>query len=109
MEQLVLDIGNTECSYRYPHIVLSCDDEERTSAYSPIYGRLLVDRAVTDGLLVEESANVYVPKEEVENVEVEGYYSYPTTYVTVKDLREMNLTLKGKLCTARGMNGETFE
>ena len=63
---------------------------------------------MTDGLLVEERANVYVPKEEVENVEIEGYYSYPTTYVTVKDLREMNLTLKGKLCTSRGMNEETY-
>lgn len=57
---------------------------------------------------MEESANVYVPKEEVENVEIEGYYSYPTTYVTVKDLRAMNLTLKGKLCTSRGMNEETY-
>ena len=64
--QLVVDIGDTESSYRYPHIVLSCDDEDRSAAYSSVYGRLLVDRCVTDGLLIEESPNVYVPKEEVE-------------------------------------------
>lgn len=59
---MVLDIGNVESCYRYPHIVLSCDDEDRTSAYSSVYGRLLVDRAVMDGLLIEESMNAYVPK-----------------------------------------------
>ena len=105
----MLDIGNTESSYRYPHIVLSCDDEDLTSAYSSVYGRLLVDRAVMDGLLVEESANVYIPKEDVENVEVEGYYSYPETHVSVKDLRSEGLVLKGKICTQRGMNCETYE
>ena len=107
--QLVLDIGNVESCYRYPHIVLSCDDEDRTSAYSSVYGRLLVDRAVMDGLLIEESMNAYVPKDNVENVEVEGYYSYPVTHVSVKDLRNEGLVLKGKLCTGRGMDCEKYE
>lgn len=101
---MVVDIGNTESAYRYPHIVLSCDDEDRAAAYSSVYGRLLVDRCVTDGLLVEDGPNVYVPKEDVEDVVIEGYYSYPETHVTVKDLRSDNITLKTKLCTARGMN-----
>lgn len=105
----MVDIGNTESAYRYPHIVLSCDDEDRASAYSSVYGRLLVDRCVMDGLLVEDGANVYVPKEEVENVVIEGYYSYPETHVTVKDLREEGLVIKTKLCTARGLNHESFE
>ena len=107
--QLVLDIGNVESCYRYPHIVLSCDDEDRTSAYSSVYGRLLVDRAVMDGLLIEESMNAYVPKDNVENVEVEGYYSYPVTHVSVKDLRNEGIVLKGKLCTGRGMDCEKYE
>ena len=55
-------------------------------------------------MLVEESPNVYVPKEDVENVAIEGYYSYPETHVTVKDLRSENLTIKTGLCTGRGMN-----
>ena len=50
----MVDIGSTDSIYRYPHIVLSCDDEDRSSAYSSVYGRLLVDRAVTDGLLEED-------------------------------------------------------
>ena len=104
----MVDIGETETAYRYPHIVLSCDDEDRASAYSSVYGRLLVDRCVMDSLLVEESPNVYVPREEVENVVIEGYYSYPETHVTVKDLREKNLSFKTRLCTARGMS-EGFE
>lgn len=104
--QLVVDIGDTESSYRYPHIVLSCDDEDRSAAYSSVYGRLLVDRCVTDGLLVEEGANVYAPKEDVENVPIEGYYSYPETHVTVKDLRSKNIVVKTTLCTGRGMENE---
>ena len=101
-----MDIGDTESSYRYPHIVLSCDDEDRSAAYSSVYGRLLVDRCVTDGLLVEESPNVYVPKEEVENVVIEGYYSYPETHVTVKDLRDQQIVLNTCLCTSRGYQSE---
>lgn len=104
----MVDIGDTESSYRYPHIVVSCDDEDRSAAYSSVYGRLLVDRCVTDGLLVEEGDNVYVPKEDVENVPIEGYYSYPETHVTVKDLRSKNIVLKSTLCTARGMDNEEF-
>lgn len=104
----MVDIGSTESVYRYPHIVLSCDDEDRSSAYSAVYGRLLVDRAVTDGLLVEDGANRYVAKEDVENAEVEGYYSYPDTHVSVKDLRGEDIVLKTKLCSKRGMT-EGFE
>ena len=74
-----------------------------------MYGRLLVDRAVMDGLLIEESMNVYVPKKDVENVEVEGYYSYPVTHVSVKDLRSEGIVLKGKLCTGRGMDCEKYQ
>ena len=103
-----MDIGSTDSIYRYPHIVLSCDDEDRSSAYSSVYGRLLVDRAVTDGLLEEDGANRYVAKADVENVEVEGYYSYPTTHVSVKDLRAENIVVKTKLCTKRGL-AEGFE
>ena len=103
-----MDIGNTECSYRYPHIVLSCDDENRSSAYSSVYGRLLIDRCVMDGLLVEDVSNVFVPKEEVENVPVEGYYSYPETHVTIRDLRGENLTFKSVFCTKRGLDEESF-
>ena len=104
----MVDIGSTDSIYRYPHIVLSCDDEDRSSAYSSVYGRLLVDRAVTDGLLEEDGANRYVAKADVENVEVEGYYSYPTTHVSVKDLRAENIVVKTKLCTKRGL-AEGFE
>ena len=59
-------------------------------------------------MLIEESPNVYVPKEDVENVAIEGYYSYPDTHVTVKDLRSENLTIKTRLCTSRGMNNNDF-
>ena len=104
----MVDIGSTDSIYRYPHIVLSCDDEDRSSAYSSVYGRLLVDRAVTDGRLEEDGANRYVAKADVENVEVEGYYSYPTTHVSVKDLRAENIVVKTKLCTKRGL-AEGFE
>ena len=50
----------------------------------------------------------YVAKEDVENAEVEGYYSYPDTHVSVKDLRGEDIVLKTKLCTKRGMT-EGFE
>ena len=103
-----MDIGDTLSSYRYPHIVVSCDDEAANGAYSPVYGRLLVDRCVLDGLLVEESEGVFVPKEDVENVEVEGYYSYPKTHVTIRDRRSEGLEVKTKLCTQRGFDGATF-
>ena len=94
--------------YRYPHIVLSCDDEEKTAAYSPVYGRLLIDRVVTDGFLEETGDHTFVPKQDVENELVEGFYSYPETHVTIHDLRNENLHLRMKLCTDRGMNCESY-
>lgn len=104
----MVDIGNTLTSYRYPHIVVSCDDEAENSAYSRVYGRILIDRCVEDGLLVEDANGVFVPKADVENVEVEGYYSYPTTHVTISDLRSRGLEVKSKLCTQRGLEAAPF-
>ena len=103
-----MDIGNTLSSYRYPHIVVSCDDEAENSAYSRVYGRILIDRCVEDGLLVEDENGVFVPKANVENVEVEGYYSYPLTHVTISDLRSQGLEVKSKLCTQRGFEAAPF-
>ena len=104
----MVDIGNTLTSYRYPHIVVSCDDDAANSAYSRVYGRILLDRCVLDGLLVEEREGVFVPKEEVSSVEVEGYYSYPTTHVTIRDLRGEGLEVRSKLCTRRGFEAAPF-
>ena len=76
--------------------------------YSEVYGRLLIDRALKAGLLTKESDSLYVPIESVENQPVAEYYNYPETQITVKDLRELNLSIKGKLCTSRGMDKENY-
>ena len=74
--------------------------------YSSVYGRLLIDRAMKAGLLKEETESVYVPVENKENVEVGEYYKYPGCHITISDLREKEITIKGRVCTSRGMDGK---
>lgn len=85
---------------------MSCQDKEATESYSEVYGRLLIDRAVKAGLLKKETDSLYLPVEDVEDVLVGEYYNYPECHISVTDLRERQLTVKGRLCTARGMNHE---
>ena len=91
--------------YRYPNLVISCEGE-KDHDYSEVYGRLLIDRALKAGLLTKESDSLYVPVETVVNHPVAEYYHYPETQITVTDLRERELSIKGRLCTSRGMDQE---
>lgn len=104
---MLLDLGAIPSIYRYPHVVISCQDEKDEDSYSSIYGRLLIDRAVKAGLLKEESEGKYVSEKDVADVEVGEYYAYPKSHVSVKDLREEKMTLHGRLCTSRGMDGKS--
>ena len=56
--------------------------------------------------LKEETESVYVPVENKENVEVGEYYNYPGCHITITDLREKEITIKGRVCTSRGMDGK---
>lgn len=105
--QLLLDIGAIPSIYRYPHVVISCQDEKDEDSYSSIYGRLLIDRAAKAGLLKEESEGKYVPERDVSDFEVDEYYAYPKSHLSVKDLREEEIVLHGRLCTSRGMDGKS--
>lgn len=87
-------------------MVLSCEDKNDNESYSAVYGRLLIDRAVKAGLLKEETESVYIPVKNVENVEVGEYYNYPECHITITDLREKNMVIKGRVCTSRGMDGK---
>ena len=89
-------------------MVVSCEDAEENASYSSVYGRLLIDRAVKAGLLQEKegSASVYVPVSNVENREVGEYYHYPPCHISIQDLRERQVVLKGRVCTSRGMDGK---
>lgn len=103
---LLLTMKDTPAVYYYPNLVLSCENETPSASYSPIYGRLLVDRAVKAGLLTKED-DAYVPLENtpnVENVEVPEYFTYPTTHISVKDMRNEEIVFHGRLCTSRGMD-----
>lgn len=86
--------------------MISCQDKEDNAMYSSVYGRLLIDRAMKAGLLKEETESVYVPVENKENVEVGEYYNYPGCHITITDLREKEITIKGRVCTSRGMDGK---
>ena len=103
---LLLTMKDAPAIYFYPNLVLSCENETPAASYSPIYGRLLIDRAVKAGLLTKESDAFVPPKDasNVENVEVPEYYIYPKTHISVKDLRDDNIVLHGRLCTSRGMD-----
>ena len=61
--QLLLDLGSLPSIYRYPNLVISCQDKEDNAMYSSVYGRLLIDRAMKAGLLKEETESVYIPVE----------------------------------------------
>ena len=92
--------------YRYSNLVLSCKDKESHSSYSPVYGRLLIHRAVLAGLLKEEGESQVLPVKDVTDVEVPEYHAYEPAHISVKDLRSENLVLQGRLCTSRGMDGK---
>lgn len=92
--------------YRYPNLVLSCQDKESHSSYSPVYGRLLIHRAVLAGLLKEEGESQVLPVKDVTNVEVPEYHAYEPGFISVKDLRSENLVIQGRMCTSRGMDGK---
>ena len=100
-----MDIGSTTSIYRYPHIVLSCEHEQEEQSYSAIYGRLLIDRAVKEGLLTEIDSKA-VPKGDFSNIEGEEYYAYPQNHISIVDLSKEELTIQGRLCTSRGMDGK---
>lgn len=100
-----MDIGSTTSIYRYPHIVLSCEHEQEEQSYSAIYGRLLIDRAVKKGLLTEIDSKA-VPKGDFTSIEGEEYYAYPKNHISVVDLSKEELTIQGRLCTSRGMDGK---
>lgn len=105
---LLLAMKDAPAIYYYPNLVLSCESETPSSFYSPIYGRLLIDRAVKAGLLVKEDDS-FIPPENtpnVENVEVPEYFSYPKSHISVKDLRNEEIVFHGRLCTSRGMDGQ---
>ena len=103
---MLLDIGAVPSIYRYPHIVISCENEKEEQSYSSIYGRLLIDRAVKAGLLEEETESKYIPKEDANNVEVGEYYAYPPSHISVHDLRDEKISIQGRLCTSRGIDGK---
>ena len=103
---MLLDIGAIPSVYRYPHIVISCENEKDEQSYSSIYGRLLIDRAVKAGLLEEETESKYIPKGDIDNIEVNEYYAYPPSHLSVHDLRNEKLSIQGRLCTSRGMDGK---
>ena len=103
---LLLDLGKTPSIYLYPNLVISCQDSDPSSSYSPIYGRLLIDRAVKAGLL-SEGENGVVPIQNVETVELSTYHDYPESCVSVKDLREEGIVVKGRLCSSGGMDGKS--
>ena len=89
-------------------MVLSCENSEENASYSSVYGRLLIDRAVKAGLLQEKegSESVFVPVSNVEEVEVGEYYHYPPCHISIQDLREKKIKIKGRVCTSRGMDGK---
>ena len=39
-------------------------------------------------------------------MEVGEYYNYPGCHITISDLREKEITIKGRVCTSRGMDGK---
>ena len=90
--------------YLYPNLVISCEDSDEASPYSYAYGRLLIDRAVKNGMFEDLSNSCFVPTTDVLEKTVDSYYFYPETTIRVTDLRSENISLKGRLCTSRGIN-----
>ena len=50
----MVDLPTVRSLYEYPCIVLDCEGEDDTDAYSEAYGRLLLDRAFKGGMFSTE-------------------------------------------------------
>ncbi|KAK8815198.1 hypothetical protein WA158_003410 [Blastocystis sp. Blastoise] len=98
---LMVNLHGVNSVYQYPCIVLDCEGEDDTHAYSEAYGRLLVDRAFKAGMFSMEN-NHYILKEKEITKVVEDYYTYPETEIHGIDLTDKHITLNSTICTGRG-------